>query len=96
MAAVQQQQAAAQEALTSAQANAVTTFEEIGASLEKAVKERKPGEVELHKLIKAPEAFNPGSWQEEKSGWTEFRARIRIWLGAVRKWSGSWTWSREI
>ena len=83
LAAVQQQHTAAQEALTAAHTNAATTFEEIGASLEKAVKERNPGEVELHKLIKAPEAFSPGTWQEEKSGWTEFRNRIRIWLGAV-------------
>ena len=58
-------------------------MEEIGASLEKAVKERKPGEVELHKLIKAPEAFSPGTWQEEKSGFNEFKQRLRIWLGAL-------------
>ena len=78
IAAVQQQHTAAQEALTTAHTNAATIFEEIGASLEKAVKERKHGEVELHKLI-------PGTWQEEKSGWTEFRNRIRIWHGAVDK-----------
>ena len=83
IASVQQQQAQAQQALADAQTNAVTTFEEIGSSLEKAVKERKPGEVELRKLIKAPDAFNPGNWQEEKSGWTEFRSRMRVWLGAV-------------
>ena len=83
LAAVQQQHTAAQEAPTAAHTNAATAFEEIGASLEKAVKERKPGEVELRKLIKAPEAFSPGTWQEEKSGWTEFRNRIRIWLGAI-------------
>ena len=47
------------------------------------MKERKPGEVELHKLTKAPECFSPGTWKEEKSGWTEFSNRIRIWLGAV-------------
>lgn len=47
------------------------------------MKERKPGEVKLHKLIKAPEAFSPGSWQEEKSGWIEFRNRLRTWLGAL-------------
>eukprot|EP00439_Symbiodinium_sp_Y106_P068361 s213_g11.t1 len=50
IASVQQQQTQAQQALADAQTNAVTTFEEIGSSLEKAVKERKPGEVELHKL----------------------------------------------
>ena len=83
IASVQQQQTQAQQALAATQTNAVTTFEEIGSSLEKAVKERKPGEVELHKLIKAPDAFNPGNWQEEKSGWTEFRSRMRVWLGAV-------------
>ena len=54
---VQQQQSQAQEALTAAHTNAATTFEEIGACLEKAVKERKPGEVELHKLTKAPECI---------------------------------------
>ena len=85
LAAVQQQHTAAQEALTTAHTNAATTFEEIGATLEKAAKERKPGEVELHKLIKAPEACNPGTWQEEKHGWTEFRNRVRIWLGAVHE-----------
>ena len=58
-------------------------MEEIGASIEKAGKERKPGEVELHKLIKAPEAFSPGTWQEEKSGFNEFKQRMRIWLGAL-------------
>ena len=60
LAAVQRQHTAAQEALTAAHTNAATTFEEIGACLEKAVKERKPGEVELHKLVKAPEAVSPG------------------------------------
>ena len=83
IASVQQQQTQAQQALADAQSSAVTTFEEIGSSLEKAVKERKPGEVELHKLIKAHDAFNPGNWQEEKSGWTEFRSRMRVWLGVV-------------
>ena len=53
VATVQEQSSAAQQALTAAQQSAVTTIEEKGASLEKAVKERKPGEVELHKLIKA-------------------------------------------
>ena len=71
VATVQEQSSAAQQALTAAQQSAVTTMEEIGASLEKAVKEWKPGEVELHKLIKAPEAFSPGTWQEEKSGFNE-------------------------
>ena len=80
IASVQQQQTQAQKALADAQSSAVTTFEEIGSSLEKAVKERKPGEVELHKLIKVPDAFNPGNWQEEKSGWTEFRSRMRVAL----------------
>ena len=83
VATVQEQSSAAQQALTAAQQSAVTTMEEIGASLAKAVKERKPGEVELHKLIKAPEAFNPGTWQEEKSGFNEFKQRLRIWLGAL-------------
>ena len=83
VAAVQQKQAESQEALVRAQQEAVTTCEEIGSSLERAVKERKPGDVELHKLIKAPEAFNPGTWQEEKSGFGEFRNRLRTWLGAL-------------
>ena len=80
---VQEQSAATRQALTAAQQSAVTTMEEIGASLEKAVKERKPGEVELHKLIKAPEPFSPGTWQEEKSGFNEFKQRLSIWLGAL-------------
>ncbi|CAE7650594.1 unnamed protein product, partial [Symbiodinium microadriaticum] len=83
LAAVHQQNTEAQQALASAHSSAATTFEEIGASLERAVKERKPGEVELHKLVKAPDPFNPGNWQEEKAGWIEFRNRMRVWLGAV-------------
>ena len=69
----EQSAAAAQTAFTVAQQTAVTTMEEIGASLEKAGKERRPGEVELHNLIKAPEPFSPGTCQEEKSGFTEFK-----------------------
>ena len=81
--AIQQQSAEAQHILLQAQETAVTTFEEIGSSLERAVKGRKPGDVELHKLIKPPEIFSPGTWQEEKNGFMEFKQRLRVWLGAM-------------
>ena len=47
------------------------------------MKGRKPGDVELHKLIKPPEVFSPGTWQEEKNGLMEFKQRLRVWLGAM-------------
>ena len=62
--AIQQQSAESQQTLLQAQETAVTTFEEIGSSLERAVKGRKPGDVELHKLIKPPEVFSPARREE--------------------------------
>ena len=43
---------------------------------------RKPGDVELHKLIKAPEVFGPSTYKEERDGFLEFRTKMRSWIGA--------------
>ena len=46
-------------------------------------KARELGEVEFHKLIKAPDVFAPTTWQEERQTWLDFRCRLRTWLSAV-------------
>ena len=44
---------------------------------------RRPGEVDLQKLIKSPEAFGPTTYQEERDGFLEFRVKMRSWIGAL-------------
>ena len=44
---------------------------------------REKGEIQLHKLVKAPEAFSPSTWQEERNSFGDFKHRLRTWLGAV-------------
>ena len=46
-------------------------------------KERYPGEVDLRKIIKAPDVFAPTSWQEERQTWLDFRHRLRTWMCVV-------------
>ena len=94
VATVQEQSVAAQTPLTAAQQAAVTAMEETGASLEKAVKERKPGEVELHKLIKAPEPFSPGTWQEEKTSSQTRESGLELWM--IRWWKIMDTVERDL
>ena len=58
--------------------------ESVATQLRAAVKEsRNIGEVELHKLVKAPDVFAPTSWQEEKNNFAEFKHRLRTWLGSL-------------
>ena len=95
LATVQQQHTAAQEALTAAHTNAATAFEEIGASLEKAVKERKPGEVELRNLSKLLKHSVQEHGKKRRvagqSSGTESGSGLEQ---STRRWSGSWTsWS---
>ncbi|CAE7514351.1 unnamed protein product [Symbiodinium sp. CCMP2592] len=47
------------------------------------VESREKGEIQLHKLVKAPEAFSPSTWQEERSSFAECKHRLRTWLGAI-------------
>ena len=46
-------------------------------------KRREKGDVELHKMIKTPDVFNPSSFKEEHEGWSEFRHKMRTWIGAL-------------
>ena len=44
---------------------------------------REKGEIHLHKLAEAPEAFAPCTWQDERNSCADFKHRLRTWLGAI-------------
>ena len=78
---VQQPNTDGQSKLLRAQEITVSTFEEIGSRLMKAVKGGKPGELHmLHNLTRPPDACFPGLGQEENNGFMEFKQRLRVWL----------------
>ena len=41
------------------------------------------GASELHKLVKAPEVFSPGTWDEERKTFPDFRRKFKTWLSAI-------------
>ena len=41
------------------------------------------GASELHKLVKAPEVFFSGTWDEERKTFPDFRRKFKTWLSAI-------------
>ena len=68
-------------------ANAVAATGKLTAdavtALSQHAETRRPGEVDLHKMIKSPEVFGPTTYKEERDGFLEFRLRMRSWIGAL-------------
>eukprot|EP00439_Symbiodinium_sp_Y106_P009800 s8952_g1.t1 len=52
-------------------------------ALSQHAESRRPGEVDLHKMIKSPEVFGPTTYREERDGFLEFRLKMRSWIGAL-------------
>ena len=52
-------------------------------ALSQHAESRRPGEVDLHKMIKSPEVFGPTTYKEERDGFLEFRVKMRSWIGAL-------------
>ena len=52
-------------------------------ALSQHAESRRPGEIDLHKMIKAPEVFGPATYKEERDGFLEFRVKMRSWIGAL-------------
>ena len=78
-------QALAQQAELTANAVAATAklTSEAVENIAHRAESRRPGDVELHKLIKAPEVFGPSTYKEERDGFLEFRTKMRSWIGAL-------------
>ncbi|CAE7331272.1 RE1 [Symbiodinium sp. CCMP2592] len=68
-------------------ANAVAATGKLTAdavtALSQHAESRRPGEVDLHKMIKSPEVFGPTTYKEERDGFLEFRLKMRSWIGAL-------------
>ncbi len=52
-------------------------------ALSQHAESRRLGEIDLHKMIKAPEVFGPATYKEERDGFLEFRVKMRSWIGAL-------------
>ena len=50
-------------------------------ALSQHAESRRPGEIDLHKMIKSPEFFGPTTYKEERDGFLEFRVKMRSWIG---------------